>query len=160
MTRKKCFMIMILMAIIIPVLIGYLKGVAMENNDFYCIYVKVNDTNWEKVIYSENSNKVIKASLGDTIYVSLLENSTILYEWQAPAGNLKGLELKDKYKDTNHRRLVSFFKPKEGENFDRVVFEFKVTKAGDESLFFIYQPKEDTGIYNFEKREINIKVQK
>ena len=152
--------IMILLFIITIVLIGYLKGVAMINNDLDCIYVKINDNKWELVINAENSSETIKVSPGDTIYISLLENSTILYEWHIQTGILNGLELTDKYKEIKHNRVGSFINVKEGDNFDRVVFEFYVTKAGDESLTFTYQPKEDTGINDFEKREINLKVQK
>lgn len=151
---------MILLFIFTIVLIGYLKGVVMINNDLDCIYVKINDNKWEQIIATENSSKSINASHGDTIYISLLENSTILYEWHIQTGILNGLELTDKYKDIKHNRIGSFINVKEGDNFDRVVFEFYVTKSGDESLIFTYQPKEDTGIYDFEKREINLKVQK
>ena len=94
------------------------------------------------------------------ILISLLENSTILYEWQTQTVNLTGLELKDKYKDPNNRRLDFFENLKDGENFDRVVFEFEVAKVGDESLSFAYKPKEDTGIDDYEKREINFIIQK
>lgn len=36
----------------------------------------------------------------------------------------------------------------------------RVVKAGDESLSFLYQPKKETGIHVFEKREITLRVQK
>ena len=157
MIKKTCFVILI--ALIMILTIGYLKE-SMFNNDMFYVYVKVNDDQWEKVISTGNSSIVIKASLGDTVFISLLENSTILYEWQTQTVNLKGLELKDKYKDPNNRRLDFFKNLKDGENFDRVVFEFEVTKAGDESLSFVYKPKEDKETYDYEKRAITFIIQK
>lgn len=157
MAKKK--IVLILLVIMIIVLIRYLKGPEIINNDPDCIYVKINDDKWEQITDAENSNKVIKASHGDTIYISLLENSTILYEWQMQTRILNGLELTGKYKDVKDSCLGSMKIVKDGDNFDRVVFNFKVIEVGDENLSFVYQPKEEARIYDFEKREITLKVQ-
>lgn len=156
--RKKY--IVILITFIVVALLGCLKEVPFVDNDLFSIYVKVNDDKWENFTDIDCENRVVKASPGDIIHVSLLENSTILYEWHMNNPHLNGLEMADKYKINVHRGFSSILNAKEGENFDRVVFEFKVIKAGDESLSFLYQPKKETGIHVFEKREITLRVQK
>jgi predicted secreted protein len=151
---------MILLAIIIIALFGYLKEMAFVDNNLFSIYVKINDNKWEKLTDVDYDNRAVKASPGDIVQISLLENSTILYEWHMNAANLNGLDMSDKYKVNVHRGFRSLLNANEGENFDRVVFEFKVTKAGNESLSFLYQTKENAGISVFEKREITLIVQK
>lgn len=152
--------IVILIAFIIITLPRYLKEEALVDNDLLSVYVKINDNKWEKFTDIDCENRVVKVSPGDIVQVSLLENSTILYEWHMNNPHLNGLEMADKYKTNVHRGFRSLLNTKEGENFDRVVFEFKVIKAGDESLSFLYQPKKETGIHVFEKREITLRVQK
>ncbi len=157
---KKKNIIIITVLIVLVFLILSLRFLNARNStDLWCVYTKINNGNWERHLNVRENQMIIKLKQDDILYVSLYENSTVLYFWDINLNEMNGLEMMKKKKDEKRHFFGPLFQSiKEGENFDRMVFTFKAVASGNENIVFYYTPAEESQVYNIDIEQFEIEI--
>lgn len=152
--------IIISILILIILLVFCFRSLNNRNStDLWSVYTKINNGNWEKHLKVNENQMIIKLRQDDIFYVSLYENSTVLYCWDIDIDKINGLEMIEKKKDENGYFFGSLFhKIKEGENYDRVVFTFKAVSSGNENIVFSFKHTDESQIHNINLFQFEIEI--
>lgn len=161
MKYKWIIVLVILIVIIMYFNSGNTFKVSSEPNVRY-IYIKVNDNKYNK--YEVDDGGIISLNLkkGDSLKVSLLENSIITCHWSFENTDSDSLKLlsHDKNEKTISifKKIKIFWEKREGMNYDRAEFRFLTKKYGEYKIEYSYIPNEPEPDRVFDIFSFSIKV--